>query len=181
MKDPETNRKITETKIQLKIKDSKKKKTTLPLTKTINNKPSISENQNIVENRITIYPKPYGQPVMATQMPQNVIINNQPLPSPVTYANFTLRPVELTCPYCLNHITSKVTKNCNCCNCLFYFCIYLLIFALCALPMAICSSICHIDCCNSSHDCSACCDAEHSCPNCGRIIGVYYSSNSNSC
>ena len=174
MKESETNRKITETKIQLKIKDSKKKKTTLPLTNTINNKPSISENENIVENAISIYPKHYGQPVLATQIPQN-IINNQPLPSPVTHMNrvkFGLNPVETICPYCHNQIISKVNRNFNCFTCL----CYLFIALLCAIPLAVCNSICNTNC-DTNCDCSYCCDAEHSCPNCRRTIGKYDSSN----
>ena len=168
MKSSETNR-ITEKKIQLKRKGSLKKKQTLSRTKTISNKPSISKK--VLENPISVYPKLYGQPILVTQKPQNIIIINQQLPSPVAPVSFTMSPVEITCPYCLNKISSKVNRYFNCCACL----MYLLVFLLCALPLLICSHMCNPNC-NVNCDCDCCCDAEHFCPNCGKSIGKYDSS-----
>ena len=159
-----------EKKIPLKKKGTLKKPT-LSRTKTVSHRSSNSKN--VLESPNSIFPQNYGQPIMVTQKPQNIIIINQQFPTITSPLTFGLSPVKMTCPYCLNQIESLVEKRCSCLTCLFY----LMIVLLCAIPLLICTGICNsggvtvapmCDC-----DCNCCCDGIHLCPNCGKMIGEY--------
>ena len=108
----------------------------------------------------------YGAPVMiSSSLPQggNAIIVNQPLPAIVITTTPSMAgtsPVQMTCPFCMNQITTSVEKTCNCITC---FLCWVTGFCL----------FCCIQSCSGKE--IGCCDATHRCPSCGSLIGQYTS------
>jgi hypothetical protein len=72
---------------------------------------------------------------------------------------FRSYPFSMTCPFCLNGITTKTESKLNCFACI---CFILFPFFYCCVKI-----------CSNRNVC--CCDIIHICPRCGKILGYYNS------
>lgn len=68
-------------------------------------------------------------------------------------------PVSMTCPFCLQAITTKTESKFNCVAC---FCCLIFTLLYCCIQICLGKNVC-------------CCDIKHKCPKCGRILGYYKS------
>ena len=103
---------------------------------------------------IEIENRKYGTQALHTQtsiIEKPVIIAHTP--------EFRSYPVSMTCPFCLNSITTRTESKLN-----FVACFCCLLFTL---------FYCCVQICSNKNVC--CCDIVHKCPNCGKILGHYNS------
>ena len=125
---------------------------------------------------------PYGQPVMMSgALPSNPYIMNQINPIPVTPLKFGILSRESLCPFCQTNAPTKIEESFNCCTCLTYFFIIILIPILIILAAYSGGSnvrcdggSCNCDCnCSCSRCyCKCCFDVNHYCSNCGKLLGT---------
>ena len=126
---------------------------------------------------------PYGQPVMMNGVyPANPYIMNQINPVPITPLSFGTLSRESLCPFCQTNAPSKIEESFNCCTCLTYFFIIILIPILLILAAySGCNNVncnngscnCDCDCCSCHRcNCKCCFDVNHYCSNCGKLLGT---------
>lgn len=96
----------------------------------------------------------YGTQVLHTQ---TAIIEKPVIIAPTP--EFRSYPVSMTCPFCLNSITTRTESKLN-----FVACFCCLVFNV---------LYCCVQICSNKNVC--CCDIIHKCPKCGRILGHYNS------
>ena len=134
-------------------------------------------------NQVYGYPQAYNQPIIINPNQQNFIINNQASPIIISNYEFTKKPTNIICPYCMHQIKTNVEREFNFCKC------FLITGFIFLLPLAIlnggCScGGCSCDFCGEEEKeekkeeidenekfCDCCYDGIHKCPNCGQTVG----------
>ena len=132
-------------------------------------------------NQVYGYPQAYNQPIIINPNQQNFIINNQASPIIISNYEFTKKPANVICPYCMHQIKTNVEREFNFCKC------FLITGFIFLLPLAIlnggCScGGCDCNCCGEKEEkeeeidenekcCDCCYDGVHKCPNCGQTVG----------
>ena len=136
----------------------------------------------MANQQIIFHPINY-QPVVIGPGQPNYIVGNQVLPVLAgPPANFTTKRAKMVCPYCGNSIKTNVKLSFNLFKCcIFFLCIFLIIFAGCQGDCT-CRDCCCCCCCcyhktqeeedEEQEDCCICFDdAIHTCPVCGKYLG----------
>lgn len=95
----------------------------------------------------------YGRQVVNTE---TTIVEK---PVIITTPNFGTDPVSMTCPFCLNAITTRTESKLNIVACV---CCFLFTLFYCCAKICTNKNVC-------------CCDITHICPRCGKILGHYNS------
>ena len=141
--------------------------------------------QEYYTNQTYGYPQAYNQPIIINSNQQNFIINNQASPIIISNYEFTKRPTNIICPYCMFPIKTNVEREFNFCKCflIFAFIFLLLLFILICGYSGSCScGGCDCNCCGKKEEkkeeidknekcCDCCYDGVHKCPNCGKTVG----------
>ena len=131
------------------------------------------------------YQQPYGQPVSGLPMQGNVYMINQLTPNKAFVPlKFGYNSLQIICPYCHQSVSTRIEESFNCCTCLTYLFIIILIPILLVLAVyagcgaASCgNSSCDCNCCDSTccicgaYACNCCRDYNHYCSNCGQRLG----------
>ena len=98
---------------------------------------------------------PPGQPTPVVINQTTPLVVNTVVFSPDM---FKLSPVNITCPFCRQMVTTRVQTSCSCCACCF-----------CLFTTFLC--YCIVQCIRGKN--LICQNAVHSCPNCKQVIGRY--------
>ena len=128
--------------------------------------PGLAQNQAYTYGQQQYAQQQNGTPVIiSSSLPQggNAVIINQSIPSVVITTTPKMAgtsPVQMTCPFCRQQITTSVETSCNCITCFLCWvtgCCFFCCFQLCMGKEI------------------GCCDAVHRCPSCQVVIGAYSS------
>ena len=169
---------------QLKIQQKNIPQQPIPQQQQNLQQPIVGQ-QEYYTNQTYGYPQAYNQPIIINSNQQNFIINNQASPIIISNYEFTKRPTNIICPYCMFPIKTNVEREFNFCKCflIFAFIFLLLLFILICGYSGSCScGGCDCNCCGKKEEkkeeidknekcCDCCYDGVHKCPNCGKTVG----------
>ena len=129
-----------------------------PIQNQTEQTPIIAENTINEINQIRTDPT-QNPPIVRNQVasPENNIVHHRIIIVPLPIQVKTYKPFKMTCPFCVEKVTTVPELKFNCCICWLFGCLSLL------LPPTLCFYSCLAgDFC--------CYDAFHKCPLCKRII-----------